>query len=190
MRFVQIEMLPSGKALVDIDKLTHAVSEGDGSRLFLGACNSATSTPSGHRISAGGWPAVRMPRRSFRRLMAGWHSSGFDLGVARRRCRRRRTSRLRPHGHRGDRSRTTRTHSIRTRTARNGGRDLERRLPILCVSGSHAGTLTEQIVLRRDRLPQCDRVPFAGDRCATYLLGNVSWCPAPVVLFDLKRDGP
>ena len=37
MRFVQIEMLPSGKALVDIDKLTHAVPEGDGSRLFLGA---------------------------------------------------------------------------------------------------------------------------------------------------------
>ncbi len=25
MRFVQIEMLPAGKALVDIDKLTHAV---------------------------------------------------------------------------------------------------------------------------------------------------------------------
>jgi hypothetical protein len=37
MRFVQIDMLPSGKALVDIDKLTHAVSEGAGSRLFLGA---------------------------------------------------------------------------------------------------------------------------------------------------------
>lgn len=37
MRFVQIEILPSGKALVDIDKLTHAVPEGDGSRLFLGA---------------------------------------------------------------------------------------------------------------------------------------------------------
>jgi hypothetical protein len=37
MRFVQIEMLPAGKALVDIDKLTHAVPEGDGSRLFLGA---------------------------------------------------------------------------------------------------------------------------------------------------------
>ena len=37
MRFVQVEMLPSGKALVDIDKLTHAISEGDGSRLFLGA---------------------------------------------------------------------------------------------------------------------------------------------------------
>jgi hypothetical protein len=37
MRFVQIEMLPSGKALVDIDKLTHAIPEGEGSRLFLGA---------------------------------------------------------------------------------------------------------------------------------------------------------
>ncbi len=37
MRFVQIETLPSGKALVDIDKLTHAVPEGEGSRLFLGA---------------------------------------------------------------------------------------------------------------------------------------------------------
>ncbi|KQN00966.1 MULTISPECIES: hypothetical protein [Sphingomonas] len=37
MRFVQIEILPHGKALVDIDKLTHAVPEGDGSRLFLGA---------------------------------------------------------------------------------------------------------------------------------------------------------
>lgn len=37
MRFVQIEMLPEGKALVDIDKLTHAVPEGSGSRLFLGA---------------------------------------------------------------------------------------------------------------------------------------------------------
>ena len=38
MRFVQIEMLPSGKALVDIDKLTHAVpQEGGGTRLFLGA---------------------------------------------------------------------------------------------------------------------------------------------------------
>jgi hypothetical protein len=37
MRFVQIETLPAGKALVDIDKLTHAVPEGDGSRLFLGA---------------------------------------------------------------------------------------------------------------------------------------------------------
>lgn len=37
MRFVQIEMLPAGKALVDIDKLTHAVpQEGGGTRLFLG----------------------------------------------------------------------------------------------------------------------------------------------------------
>lgn len=37
MRFVQIDMLPAGKALVDIDKLTHAVPEGAGSRLYLGA---------------------------------------------------------------------------------------------------------------------------------------------------------
>ena len=37
MRFVQIDILPTGRALVDIDKLTHAVPEGDGSRLFLGA---------------------------------------------------------------------------------------------------------------------------------------------------------
>jgi hypothetical protein len=37
MRFVQIDILPAGKALVDIDKLTHAVPEGSGSRLFLGA---------------------------------------------------------------------------------------------------------------------------------------------------------
>ncbi|SDF58091.1 hypothetical protein ACLN6N_17240 (plasmid) [Sphingomonas carotinifaciens] len=37
MRFVQMEMLPSGTALVDIDKLTHAIPEGEGSRLFLGA---------------------------------------------------------------------------------------------------------------------------------------------------------
>lgn len=38
MRFVQIETLPVGKALVDIDKLTHAVpQEEGGSRLFLGA---------------------------------------------------------------------------------------------------------------------------------------------------------
>lgn len=37
MRFVQIETLPAGNALVDIDKLTHAVPEGEGSRLFLGA---------------------------------------------------------------------------------------------------------------------------------------------------------
>ncbi|WP_174297014.1 hypothetical protein [Sphingomonas bacterium] len=38
MRFVQIEMLPSGRALVDIDKLSHAVPQQDGgTRLFLGA---------------------------------------------------------------------------------------------------------------------------------------------------------
>lgn len=37
MRFVQVETLPSGNALVDIDKLTHAVPEGAGSRLSLGA---------------------------------------------------------------------------------------------------------------------------------------------------------
>lgn len=37
MRFVQLEILPAGRALVDIDKLTHAVPEGEGSRLFLGA---------------------------------------------------------------------------------------------------------------------------------------------------------
>ena len=37
MRFVQIDILPEGRALVDIDKLTHAVPEGDGSRLYLGA---------------------------------------------------------------------------------------------------------------------------------------------------------
>ncbi|MGP7795892.1 hypothetical protein [Sphingomonas sp. CLY1604] len=37
MRFVQIEMLPDGKALVDIDKLTHAVPQAEGTRLFLGA---------------------------------------------------------------------------------------------------------------------------------------------------------
>lgn len=37
MRFVQIDILPEGKALVDIDKLTHAVPEGDGTRLYLGA---------------------------------------------------------------------------------------------------------------------------------------------------------
>ena len=37
MRFVQIELMPSGKALVDIDKLTHAVPQDSGTRLFLGA---------------------------------------------------------------------------------------------------------------------------------------------------------
>jgi len=37
MRFVQIETLPSGRALVDLDKLTHAVPQEEGTRLFLGA---------------------------------------------------------------------------------------------------------------------------------------------------------
>lgn len=37
MRFVQIDILPEGKALVDVDKITHAVPEGSGTRLFLGA---------------------------------------------------------------------------------------------------------------------------------------------------------
>lgn len=37
MRFVQIESLPAGKAPVDMDKLTHAIPKGEGSRLFLGA---------------------------------------------------------------------------------------------------------------------------------------------------------
>jgi len=37
MRFVQIDNLPSGKALIDVDKLTHAVAEGEGTRLYLGA---------------------------------------------------------------------------------------------------------------------------------------------------------
>ncbi len=37
MRFVQIETLPAGRALVDIDKLTHAVPQDGGSRLHLGA---------------------------------------------------------------------------------------------------------------------------------------------------------
>jgi len=37
MRFVQIGILPAGKALVDVDKLTHAVPQDGGSRLFLGA---------------------------------------------------------------------------------------------------------------------------------------------------------
>lgn len=27
MRFIQIEMLPSGRALVDVDRLTHAVPQ-------------------------------------------------------------------------------------------------------------------------------------------------------------------
>lgn len=37
MRFVQIETLPDGRALVDLDKLTHAVPQERGSRLHLGA---------------------------------------------------------------------------------------------------------------------------------------------------------
>ncbi len=37
MRFIQIETLPTGKALVDIDKLTNAVPQEAGTRLFLGA---------------------------------------------------------------------------------------------------------------------------------------------------------
>ena len=38
MRFVQIEIVPTGHALVDIDKLTHAVPQAEGvTRLFLGA---------------------------------------------------------------------------------------------------------------------------------------------------------
>lgn len=37
MRFVQIDILPSGRALVDVDKLTHAVPQDGGTRLFLGA---------------------------------------------------------------------------------------------------------------------------------------------------------
>lgn len=36
MRFLRIEILPAGKALVDIDKLTHAVPQDEGTRLFLG----------------------------------------------------------------------------------------------------------------------------------------------------------
>ena len=36
MRFVQIETLPDGRALVDLDKLTHAVPQDGGSRLHLG----------------------------------------------------------------------------------------------------------------------------------------------------------
>ncbi|WP_425228888.1 hypothetical protein [Sphingomonas sp.] len=36
MRFVQIETLPDGQALVDIDKLSHAVPVDGGSRLHLG----------------------------------------------------------------------------------------------------------------------------------------------------------
>ena len=37
MRFVQIDLFPTGKVLVDIDKLTHALPRDEGSRLFLGA---------------------------------------------------------------------------------------------------------------------------------------------------------
>jgi hypothetical protein len=37
LRFVQIDMLPAGRALVDVDKLTHAVPQEEGTRLFLGA---------------------------------------------------------------------------------------------------------------------------------------------------------
>lgn len=37
MRFVRIETLPAGEALVDLDKLTHAVPQATGSRLHLGA---------------------------------------------------------------------------------------------------------------------------------------------------------
>lgn len=37
MRFVQLETLPDGRALVDIDKMTHATAVEGGSRLHLGA---------------------------------------------------------------------------------------------------------------------------------------------------------
>lgn len=37
MRFVEIEILPTGNALLDLDKLTHAVPQEGGTRLFLGA---------------------------------------------------------------------------------------------------------------------------------------------------------
>ena len=37
MRFVEIETIPSGTALVDLDKVTHAVPLEQGSRLHLGA---------------------------------------------------------------------------------------------------------------------------------------------------------
>ena len=37
MRFIQIELSPEGRALIDIDKLTHAVPQPDGgTRLFMG----------------------------------------------------------------------------------------------------------------------------------------------------------
>ena len=37
MRFLQIDTVPAGRALVDFDKLTHAVPQEEGTRLFLGA---------------------------------------------------------------------------------------------------------------------------------------------------------
>lgn len=37
MRFVRIETSPAGEALVDLDKVTHAVPREQGSRLHLGA---------------------------------------------------------------------------------------------------------------------------------------------------------
>ena len=37
MRFVQLDILPSGRALVDIDKMTHALAIEEGCRLHLGA---------------------------------------------------------------------------------------------------------------------------------------------------------
>ena len=36
MRFVQLDTLPDGRALVDIDKMTHATAVEGGSRLHLG----------------------------------------------------------------------------------------------------------------------------------------------------------
>jgi hypothetical protein len=36
LRFIQIDTLPDGKALIDIDKLTHAVAHETGTRLHLG----------------------------------------------------------------------------------------------------------------------------------------------------------
>ena len=36
MRFVQIETVSGGRALVDIDKMTHATQVDEGSRLHLG----------------------------------------------------------------------------------------------------------------------------------------------------------
>ena len=37
MRFVQLDTLPNGRALVDIDKMTHATRVEGGCRLHLGA---------------------------------------------------------------------------------------------------------------------------------------------------------